>query len=105
MLIPQVYSSEDNYTIDYLSDNLFNDNAFNVDTTSGSILYMFVFLIIVALVIVSEITRVPIIGVLTGILGAFLGLLFVATLSSIVGFIFIIISVAYMIRAGVLISK
>lgn len=85
--------------------NWFNTDALDITTTSGVLVLFFLFFVWVALIIMTEFTKVPIIGLLTSLYGFFLGFLFFTSISSILGLSFILINIFYIIRSVLLAYK
>lgn len=79
--------------------NWFDFDIFVPNTTAGVLMFFFSLAIIIALVVLSEYTTIPIIAFLTGLLGFFIGILYFVSVSAIIGLIFTILSTFYMMRA------
>lgn len=83
----------------YLGNNgWFNDEALNTSTTSGVMLFIFIFLILVGFVVLSEVVKIPVFMILTGLCGFFVGIYLYVTISSIIGVFVIVFAVLYMLR-------
>lgn len=89
---------EPSYSIDLISSELFNKKAFNIQSVSGLIFFLLTLLMFISFVIFSEKTRIPFFVLMTSITGIFFGLLYAVTISTLLGAIFMIISVCYIIR-------
>ena len=79
--------------------NWFNTSILNPSTTSGVLMYVFLFMILVASFVLAEITQIPFIAILSAFLGLFYGILLFTTISAIFGAIMSVLSVMYVFRA------
>lgn len=96
-LIPFVYA--DDYNISTIEgSHWFNEAIFNTTTTSGVLAYFFVIILLFCFVAISEYLKIPAFCVITGLCGFYVGILLYATVSAIIGIIFIVLSVMYFIR-------
>jgi hypothetical protein len=78
--------------------NWFNTDALDTSTTAGMLAYFFLFLLIAGLVIISEVSRLPIMMILTGLAGFFFGFLVFTQISAIIGVVSLIMAVGYALR-------
>lgn len=81
------------------STNLYNMEAFDTQSTSGVLIFIFAFLMFVFLVVLTETTKIAAFGVFSAIYGIFFGILLFSTISALIGVLMIIISLLYMIRS------
>jgi hypothetical protein len=87
------------YNLTLLANDWFNTDILVTNTTAGVLFYFFIFVIYVGMIILSEHVKMPAFMFLSGLLGFFIGLLFYVIISAIIGFIFIIVALIYMIRS------
>lgn len=87
------------YNINLTPTNWFNNDVFNTSTTPGALMYFFMFIMFMCLVIITEWTKIPAIGVMTSFFGFFYGILIYTSVSAVLSVIFIAISLMYMIRS------
>lgn len=78
----------------------FNHEALDYTTVAGSIMFIFSFLIVIAVIGLGELTRIPIIQVFGGMLAFFYGFLLFSEISAIFGAMFIVLSVIYIIKGA-----
>ncbi len=84
--------------------NWFNFDAFNPSTTSGIFAFFFLVMVFMGCIAISEITQIPALAVITGVLGFFIGILLLTSISVIIGIIVMIVSIIYIFR-GALMSR
>jgi hypothetical protein len=89
------------YNIDLMGANWFNKDVINLTTTTGVFIYIFMLLIIIVFMAISFMTRVPFFYLFTGLMGFFFGWLLAVTLSVILGILFMVGSIAFMLMAFV----
>lgn len=87
------------YNLSLIANNWFNTEILATNTTAGVLFYFFIFIVYVAMIVLSEHVKMPALMFLSGLLGFFIGILFYVIISAVVGFIFIIIALVYMIRS------
>lgn len=90
--------AEEGYNRTYIG-NFFNTDALDENTTSGVFMYFFIIFIFIGMIVFSEWSKIPIIMVISGVLGFFISLLLYSVISAIIGVIFAVISVMYIIRS------
>lgn len=89
------------YSLQHLAPtNWFNLDILDASTVAGVLMYLFLFIIIIACAVFGEYTRIPIIMILGGILGFFYGILLFVSVSAIIGVVFVALSIIYIIRAN-----
>ncbi len=93
------------YNLSILANQWFNTDILVTNTTAGVLLYFFIFILFVGMIVLAEHTKMPVLIFLTGVLGMFIGMLFYVIISAMVGFMFVIISIIYMIRAGMVMKE
>lgn len=87
------------YSHDYMNQTgFFNVNELDTDTTSGVLLWFFVFFLLVGLIVFSEYTRIPAFACLTGLAGMFFAALIYGSISAIFGIFMMVIFFGYIIR-------
>ena len=97
-LAMQIVAADEGYNLSNIANNWFNTEILDTDTTAGVFFYFFIFFIYIGMIVLGEVTKVPAIMFLSGLLGFFIGILFYVIISAIIGIIFIVIAMIYMIR-------
>lgn len=93
------------YNLTLLANEWFNTDILATNTTAGVLFYFFIFIVYVGMIALSEHIKMPAFMFLSGLLGLFIGFLFYVIISAIIGFIFIIIALLYMIRSIIFANK
>lgn len=96
---PGIY---DNTIID--TTNWFNTDALDTSTTSGALMYFFLFMLMLAIVVYAEVTQIPIYFLIAGVLGMFFTFLIYTKISAIIGIGLFILSFAIMMR-GIMLAR
>jgi len=73
--------------------NWFNMDALDFTSTSGVLMFFFVFIILVGLIVYSEHTQIPALFVLTGIIWFFFSFLIFSVISALIGIILFAVSI------------
>lgn len=95
-LLPSVHAA---YNTSLLANEWFNTDILVTNTTAGVFFYFFIFIVYVGMIVLSEHVKMPAIMFLSGMLGFFIGFLFYVIISAVIGVIFIVIAMIYMIRS------
>ena len=93
------------YNSSILGNEWFNNEVLVENTIAGVLLYIFIVMILIGLIIFSEYSQIPAIMFLSGLLAFFMGFLFYVVISAIIGFLFIIMSILYVIRSIVALKE
>ena len=90
------------YGIDLIEfTDWFNSDIFDTSTTPGVLLYMLLFVVLVACYVLSEVTRIPAVFTMTGLLTIAFGMLLFATISAIFGAFVVLFGALYIGRGFV----
>lgn len=92
------------YGFELINFEWFNEEVLDLKTSSGVLIFIFIFLIIAGFVALSEYSQIPIFMILTGISGFFVGIMLYATVTAVIGFFFIVFSALYILR-GLMATK
>lgn len=84
------------YNITLTPEKMFNEDAF--EGLSGSILIIFLFMLLAFLIFIAEKTTIPAIAFLAALYGFFISMLLFAVISSVIGVIMAITSGVYALR-------
>ncbi len=79
--------------------NWFNMDVFNPETLSGAIFFIFFFMVIVFLIVLTEVTKIPFFGMLASLLSLAYSFLLFAVVSVVFAIVIIFLAAIYMFRA------
>lgn len=85
------------YSLAHLTGDWFNIDGLETGSTGGMLYYFFLFFLIVGIVVFAESIKIPMIMVIAGICAFFFGLLLYVSISGVIGLLFIVLSVLYII--------